>query len=237
MIVDIHVHPDQSGITEMLAAGRAAGIDKQVFMGIEKELLEEFPDQVVGFFRGKCSDPNSPAALEQHVKEYGFKGVKLHQEQNLPLTGLLGCHSIFTKAAELKIPVLIHSWHEEEGIPNDILSEMHAGFFPVRIMAELGRQYPHTTFIFAHVGGMWVKAFRAAKPYQNVCFDVSGFDPERGIVENAVEILGPERVFFGSDAPGRNYIAQLAKVQYADISDRDKQLIMGGNAAKLLDLR
>jgi predicted TIM-barrel fold metal-dependent hydrolase len=66
---------------------------------------------------------------------------------------------------------------------------------------------------------------------------VCGFDPERGIVEKAVEVLGAERVYYGSDAPGRNYAAQLAKVRYADISDRDKALILGGNAARLLGWR
>ena len=81
-----------------------------------------------------------------------------------------------------------------------------------------------------------MKAFQVGKPYPNVCFDMSGFDPERDIVEKAVEVLGAERIFFGSDAPGRSYAAQLAKVQYADISERDKGLIMGENAVRLLDL-
>ena len=77
----------------------------------------------------------------------------------------------------------------------------------------------------------------AVKPYPNLYLDMSGFDPERGIVEKAVEVLGAERVLFGSDAPGRSYAAQLAKVQYADISEDDKALVLGGNAARLLDLR
>ena len=233
MIVDIHVHLFRAGIEEMLESGRRTGIDKQVFLGIEKQLVDKFPDEVVGFVRGECTDPNSPEIIEEYVTEYGYRGVKIHREPNWPLTGLLGGHPIFLKAGELGVPVLIHSWHEEEGLA-EIIPQMHVGYFPVRIMAELGKRYPDTTFIFAHVGGMWVKAFQAAKSYPNLCFDISGFDPERGIVEKAVEVLGAERVFFGSDAPGRNYAAQLAKVQYADISDRNKQLIMGENAIKLL---
>jgi predicted TIM-barrel fold metal-dependent hydrolase len=238
MIVDIHVHPSGggSGIEKMLESGRRAGINKQVFMGIEKEMIDKFPDQIIGFVRGRCTDPESPAILEEYVKNYGYKGVKIHQEPNWPLTALLSCHPIFRKAEELRVPVLIHSWHEEEGL-SEMLPKFHDAYFPVSIMAELGKRYTDTTFIFAHAGGIWVKAFQAAKPYTNLCFDMSGFDPERGIVEAAVDVLGPERVFFGSDAPGRNYAAQLAKVQYADISERDKKLIMGENAIRLLDLR
>ena len=256
MIVDIHVHPPGSNqpreqfmaaVEKMLDAGRRAGIDKQVFVGDTdaagneriRELVDRYPDQIVGFVRGIRSDPQSPATIEKYVIEHGFKGIKLHNEPDLPLKGLLASHPIYRKAAELGVPVLIHGCHEEEGLSADLHSELagEASHYPVRLIAELGRRYPDTRFIIAHAGMMWVKAFQAAKPYPNVCMDMSGFDPERGIVEKAVEVLGAERVLFGSDAPGRIYAAQLAKVLCADISEDDKELALGGNAARLLDLR
>jgi predicted TIM-barrel fold metal-dependent hydrolase len=256
LIVDIHVHPPGSdrpreqlraAVESMLDAGRRAGIDRQVFVGDRdpdgnervRELVDRYPDQIIGFARGIRSDPNSPATIAKYVVEHGFKGVKLHNEPNLPLKGLLASHPIFLKAAELGVPVLIHGCHEEEGLPADLHAELAGGasHYPVRLIAELGSRYPDTTFIIAHAGMMWVKAFQAAKPYPHVCMDMSGFDPERGIVEKAVEVLGAERVLFGSDAPGRIYAAQLAKVLYAEISESDKELILGGNAARLLDLR
>jgi uncharacterized protein len=66
--------------------------------------------------------------------------------------------------------------------------------------------------------------------------DVRGFDPERGPVEMGVEILGAERILFGSDAPGGSYAARLAWVQCTDISAREKGLILGRNAVRLLNL-
>ncbi len=256
MIVDIHVHPPHSdqpdeqfiaAVERMLDAGRRAGIDKQVFVGDTdaagnervRELVDRYPDQIIGFARGIRSDPDSAATIERYVVEHGFKGIKLHNERDLPLKGLLASHPIFLTAAELGVPVLIHGCHEEEGLPADLHDELAGGasHYPVRLIAELGRRYPDTTFIIAHAGMMWDKAFQAAKPYPNVCLDMSGFDPERGIVEKAVEVLGAERVLFGSDAPGRIYAAQLAKVLYADISESDRELVLGGNAAGLLDLR
>lgn len=257
MIVDMHAHlprslkaPDEVDalapvMAEMLETGRRAGIERQVILGLDygaaanealRELIGRFPGEVVAFMRGSAIDPDCPEMLEQCVREYGFVGLKLHEEPRFALTGLLGCAALFRKAAALGVPVLTHSWHEEEGLV-EILPTMHTGYLPMEFVDELGRRYPEVTFIFAHAGGMWVKAFQAARPFPNLCFDVSGFDPERGIVEKAVELLGAERVFWGSDVPGRSYVAQLAKVRYAEISQRDKQLILGQNAIRLLKLR
>lgn len=252
MIVDIHVHIPLEGFggTEvkwretfdrMLRAARRAGINRQVILSLSennefvKEIVDKYPGELVGFVRGMCTDLNAPKVIEKFVREYGFKGVKIHYEPNWPLSGLLAAHTIFIKAAELDVPVLIHSWHEEEGLPQEARALVPYGAsFPVRIISELGKRYPNTRFIFAHMGGMWAKALDAAKPYPNIYFDTSGFDPERGVIERAVEIIGSERILFGSDAPGRNYASQLAKVQYADISEIDKERILGKNALKLL---
>ena len=49
-----------------------------------------------------------------------------------------------------------------------------------------------------------------------------------------VRELGAARVIFGSDAGGRSYASQLAKVMSADLSDADRRLILGGNIERLL---
>jgi len=254
VIVDIHVHlppatlPREERletIRRMLDAGRRAGIDRQVLLGHRqpganewiREQVALYPDQVIGFVRIYGADPQSPSTLARYVGEYGFRGVKLYPEANWELRGLLACYPIFLQAAELGVPVLLHSTHEEEGLPAEVQDALGGGYsFPVRTMAELGERYPDTTFILAHAGHMWAKSFHAARPYPNLFFDVSGFDPERGPVEMGVEMLGAERILFGSDAPGRSYAAQVAKVQCADIGERDKARVMGQNAASLLGL-
>ena len=52
----------------------------------------------------------------------------------------------------------------------------------------------------------------------------------------AVRWLGAERVLYGSDASGRSFASQLAKVHGADISDDDKRLILSGNMRRVLAL-
>jgi predicted TIM-barrel fold metal-dependent hydrolase len=50
----------------------------------------------------------------------------------------------------------------------------------------------------------------------------------------AVRELGPERVLYGSDAPGRSFASQLAKVHGAEIPDESKRLILATNLKRLL---
>jgi predicted TIM-barrel fold metal-dependent hydrolase len=50
----------------------------------------------------------------------------------------------------------------------------------------------------------------------------------------AVRELGCERVLFGSDAGGRGFASQLAKVQGADIPEAARRLILGANLRRLL---
>jgi predicted TIM-barrel fold metal-dependent hydrolase len=50
----------------------------------------------------------------------------------------------------------------------------------------------------------------------------------------AVRELGAERVIYGSDAGGRSFASQLAKVMGAEIPEAARQLILGENLRRLL---
>ena len=58
--------------------------------------------------------------------------------------------------------------------------------------------------------------------------------PAAGITEMAVRELGPNRVVFGSDAPGRSFASQLAKVYGADVPEEAKHRIFSTNLKQLL---
>jgi predicted TIM-barrel fold metal-dependent hydrolase len=63
---------------------------------------------------------------------------------------------------------------------------------------------------------------------------MAGFDPTSGSVEMAVRELGAERVIYGSDAAGRSFASQLAKVMGADIPEPARRLILGENLRQML---
>ena len=50
----------------------------------------------------------------------------------------------------------------------------------------------------------------------------------------AVRELGAERIIYGSDAGGRSFATQLAKVYGAEIADADRRLILGKNLRRML---
>jgi len=70
----------------------------------------------------------------------------------------------------------------------------------------------------------------------NVLVDTSGSQPEQGIVEWAVAQLGAERLVYGSDVVGRDFGTQIGRVLGARLTARQRDLILGGNACRLLRL-
>jgi hypothetical protein len=75
---------------------------------------------------------------------------------------------------------------------------------------------------------------RAIRDCPNVAVETAGFDPTAGMVEMAVRELGAERVIYGSDAPGRSFASQLAKIYGAEIPETAKRQILGGNLRRWL---
>ena len=70
----------------------------------------------------------------------------------------------------------------------------------------------------------------------NVWADTSSF---RSICSRLIEFacaeIGPERMLFGTDTPLYFTAMHKARVAYADIDDKAKQLILHDNAAALLE--
>jgi len=161
--------------------------------------------------------------LDRCVRDGPMVGVKLWIAMECRRPEL---DAIVRRAAELKAPILQHTfWRTGPNLPGESN--------PVD-MALLAARHPDAAFLCAHVGADWERGIRAIRATKNVCAELCGSDPTAGYVEMAVRELGPERVVYGSDAPGRSFASQLAKVTSADIPEAQKRLILGGNLRRLL---
>lgn len=140
---------------------------------------------------------------------------------------------IIDRAAAYQAVIVQHTWIKVGGTPRVPAGGNSGGESTPDDFAVMARRHPNINLVCIHVGGDWELGIRSVSGLPNVMLEVSGSFPTDGIVEMAVREGGAKRVIFGSDMPGRSLASQLAKVTGADISDADKELILGGNARRL----
>jgi predicted TIM-barrel fold metal-dependent hydrolase len=250
VIIDIHAHPgysrDLKGLREEFrAALRAAkhhGVDricanslgdwnesptaKWVRRGNDAvlALMADHPEEVIGFcYVNPCRTEEALEEIERCVVRKGMAGIKLWQACRASDKRV---EAIAARAGELKAPILQHAWYKAGGNGANEST-------PAEVAALAARQ-PDTMIVMAHLTGAGERGLADVAPYGNVLVDISGGEPEAGMVELAVRTLGAERVVFGTDSPIRSYGMTLGKVLEARLTERQKKLILGGNARRLL---
>ena len=253
--IDIHVHiADSLGQPTPEVLGRALrlanhhGIGQLVHLGNmtafdatpdpSPELIGKTNDYTLaamalhpGIIVGFCYvNPANPKSFTQNeiarcIGEGGMRGIKLWVAVNAQDERL---DPIMELASEYGVPILHHAWYKQtlyahnESTPADV--------------AHLARRFPGVPIIMAHPAGGGARGVLDIVDVPNVLVDTSGGQPESDLVEYAVAQLGAERVVFGSDVPGRGFGPQLGRVLGARISEQDRELILYGNAARLLRL-
>jgi predicted TIM-barrel fold metal-dependent hydrolase len=122
------------------------------------------------------------------------------------------------------------------------------------LMSDILRQYPKVKFIFAYFGGAvcylkqrfdatyamlrsinFVKDLQAnpSDYLKNIYVDTSG-DTTKANFLLALELMGPKHILWGSDWPAKKDVAGGIKaVNDLDISQADKENILGGNLEKV----
>ncbi len=98
-------------------------------------------------------------------------------------------------------------------------------------MTAFADKYPDMNLIIAHLGSVaQIDAIENAK-HGNVYTDTSGMDSRlNNIIEYAVERVGSEKIFFGTDTYSCGF--QRGRIEYARISGEDKENIFYKNAKK-----
>lgn len=191
------------------------------------ELMREYPDRVIGFcYVNPRLAGHALREIERCVVRGGMGGIKLW----------VSCKAsdrrvdpIARRAAELGVPILQHAWYNRF---SKVKGESTAAE-----VAAMAARHPKTMIVMAHLTGAGERGLRDIAPYPNLHVDISGGEPEAGMVELAVRLLGVERVVFGTDTPIRSYGATLGKVLDAKLTRRERALILAGNARRLLARR
>ncbi len=146
------------------------------------------------------------------------------------------------KCVGIKLHPVLHKFSiEEYGDKIFSFAEKHSAI--IQIHPEKAADYilpyadafPNVTFIMAHLGGSHhINAIKNAK-HRNVYTDTSGkANLKNMLIEYAVSQVGSDRILFGTDTYAAS--AQRGRIEYALISEQDKENILFNNAKKLFGI-
>ena len=250
-IIDCHVHPQpladyDQGIQRLLKAMRSHGIERFIASDLcdvwvafpeagsvarANERLQKAAQDSNGEIQYLVylnpQQENWQSELEKH--RCTACGIKLWISLSTPENGFARTIDVLHEAARINLPVLIHTFERTDGVV--------PGAAGVEEIIMLAQAAPETVIVAAHSCGSWRKAIKnAARFPQNIYFDVSGCYPERNMVKRLTEAFGADRILYGSDAYGRSFGSQLAKVLYAELPPDDMDKILYRNAVKIFHL-
>jgi predicted TIM-barrel fold metal-dependent hydrolase len=165
------------------------------------------------------------AEIERCVKQ-GAVGLKLAASRRAddPLLD-----PVCEAAAHNGLPILHHIWqHRRREWPGQEASDG----------LELGRlaaRHPSVSFILAHIGGGgdYHHTNFAVAGLPNVYLDLSGSGVDRGMLDAALEAVGPERLLWGCDLTIETGLAKLRALEVIGLDQDAMRDIRWRNAMRI----
>ena len=199
------------------------------------EAQRRWPQRLIAFCAVHPLEPAAAREVERCLAA-GFRGVGElawyleDMGEDLP--------TYLAPIAELcqhyRVPLMLHI--------NDPVGHDYPGKGTISLPAvyRLIRDFPEVDWILAHWGGglpfYGLMKKEAPEVYQRVYFDTAAspylYRPE--IYRLAAEMVGPEKVLFGSDYPLLPVSRYLKDMEAAGLSEQWREMILVGNLARLL---
>jgi predicted TIM-barrel fold metal-dependent hydrolase len=187
-------------------------------------ILHEHPARFLGWIFLNPLAGDGPEDVDRWRETPGFVGVKLHPHwHGWPIAGAL---PIARRCEQLGLPILIHLGFGARGA--------------WRVLAD---RCPKLRIMFAH-GGIphYDRMWHQIKDDPRLWVDVSSPYLDEDLVRDAVAVLGPDRVVYGTDAPygfhaadgGYDYGAIKGWVERLPVGDAGIDKILGDNVRELL---
>lgn len=169
------------------------------------------------------------ATLDAQVA-LGVRGIKVHPAVQLVRPDHPRALKLYRLCAERGLPIL---WHCG---PVDIEPALGRYMSQLRHYERAVAESPGVTFVLGHSGALQMdQAIEIARRYPNVWMELSS--QSVGNIEKLLEILGEDRLLFGSDWPFYHQAIPLAKVLMAtEGSPVARRKLLFDNAARLLHL-
>ncbi|NWF77255.1 MAG: amidohydrolase [Chloroflexi bacterium] len=234
---------------ELLASMDEAGIDLSVVLNIgwvSHELcvktndyildsVSRYPTRLVGFCAVQPKARDAAIAELKRCAKAGAKGIgELRFDvQGFDLTDKATMKPLVDAALKHGLIFLTHS---SEPVGHDYSGK---GSITPGILYSFITAFPNLKIVCAHWGGglpFYALMPEVGKALANVFFDTAAtiflYEPE--IFEQVNQVIGSNKILFGSDYPLVHQNRVLAQIQSAHLPEKDKVRILGANAQKLL---
>lgn len=189
-------------------------------------------------FGGIHPDSADTKKVLRGVASLGLKGIKLHPDYQGTLFNDIRYKRIVEQATDLGLYIVVHAG-VDIGLPDPIHTTPE---YVKDVLLDTGSD----RLILAHMGGwrMWDEAVRVLAgenvyidtSFSTTAVDVDGMLDEEKFVE-MVRAFGADRVLFGTDSPWASQKKSLKWIQHTSLRSDEKNLILGENAEKLLNLK
>lgn len=222
------------------------------------EAVRAFPDRFYGYF---MLNPLAKGALERAeraFKDFGLQGLCLFPAMQRFSVQDERVAPLFELAAQApKRVVFVHMGALTVGVRAKLglPSRFDMRFSNPIDLHRVALDHPGANFVIPHFGaGYFREALMLADLAPNVYFDTSSSNswtryltPRPSLVqvfERALEVVGPERLLFGSDSSffprGWNravFLAQCKALESLGLAAQQAQAIFGGNLNRLLSTK
>lgn len=159
--------------------------------------------------------------LDRYYSLSNFVGAKIHMAYSQDTTRSGSGQALLHEVAERGKPLKIHV---EADQPGALLA-----------LRELAITYPHWNIIKAHGGNGQLAEIVADVP--NIHFEFAGSGGCAQEIRQALDILGPRRVMFGSDADLCDIGKQVGVYYDAVLSVEEREQVMFANARRIFKLQ
>ena len=246
--------------------GHGAELSREVNEGIAK-IVADTPTRFVGMGSVPLQNAELAIQELNHcVKNLGMRGIEICTNVNgMNLTDpRLGLDKFFARVEELGVVVFMHplGYTQADRLThhyfNNVIGNPLDSTVAVSDLIFDGvlARYPKLKFVVAHGGGFiahyWARMDHAwrARPdcrtkikrlpssyLEKFYFDSITFDPE--MLRRLIDRFGADHVVLGTDYPydmgEENPLGLIAQVK--KLSKADRELVQGGNAARLLKIK
>jgi len=240
------------GAEELLAEMDAGRVDKSVVFGFPWkteglfklhndyiiEVVSRYPDRFIGL---GCFDPLTNGAAQETqrcLEAGGLSGIGelAFYQSGIDNSALTGLEPVMDFCRNRDLPVLIHT--------NEPIGHQYPGKTPNTLaqIYQLVDTFPRNQIILAHWGGglfffnLLKKEVKQRLNHVYLDTAASPYLYDAKVYRVAIELVGLEKILFGSDFPLLPPARYFDEMKAAGLSADEMQLICGGNAAKLFNI-